>query len=272
MCGQVGDICPWVSYHLTFAITYGTAEKDAAITRMRRSNTGGRCPSLSAECWVALRSAVIVRVRLMRGNVVFDLVIGLLALAVVLVVLLMQLGLTREVVVLQEKVTAFTQLLLTPPVPSFLCGKLPKPAIEALGAAGFRPDGPFVIAFMRSGCSGCFTLATGIKEAVDAGWIPRSAVVCFQVDGTRGSKVDALMRDAAAFVADDIGGKIFGACEISATPAMLAVSPGSWEVSGHSVGGDAAWVVTRLEMARKNQLRLSPVSPRPEAESSRAST
>jgi hypothetical protein len=184
----------------------------------------------------------------------FGLVVGLLALVTVLAVLLMQLGVTREVVILQEKVTVFSQLLLNPPVPSFLRGTLPKKAITAVEAAGFRPDGPFVVVFMKSGCSGCLSLAGGLKEATEAGWLPPNSVTCFLAEGAGGSRLEALMRATTPFLTEATSGGVFLACEVSATPAMLAVNPETWEVFGHSVGGDAAWAVSRLQMGRPRQV------------------
>jgi len=189
----------------------------------------------------------------------FTLIAVLLCLVTVLAVLLMQLGVTREVVVLQEKVTAFSQLLLRPPVPSFLKARLPKKAIEAIEAVGFRSGGPFILVFMKPACGGCFSLAEELMHATVTGALPRGAITCFLEEGSAGSKIDSLIRDTTRFVAETTSDGVFRACEVSATPTMLAINPETWEVFGHSVGGDAAWAVSRLEMARQSQLRLSPV-------------
>ena len=168
--------------------------------------------------------------------------------------LLMQLGLTREVVILQEKITTFTQLLLNPPVPSFLRAALPKRAIAAVEDAGFRREGPFVIAFMKSGCPGCLALAKGLKEAVSEGWIAANAITCFLLEGSAGSQVDDVIRDTTPFVAEATLRGTFLACEVAGTPAMLAVDPQTWNVFGHTVGGDAAWAVSRLQMGPQRAL------------------
>jgi hypothetical protein len=160
----------------------------------------------------------------------------------------------------RRSVIAAILLLLNPPVPSFLRATLPKAAIKAAEAVGFRKDGPFVIVFMKSGCHSCFSLAQGLKEATEAGWLARDAITCFLADGSENSKVEAVMRSTTPFLAESTSADIFSTCEITATPAMLAVDSDTWQVFGHSVGGDAAWAVSRLQMGRTRQV-LPTVAP-----------
>jgi hypothetical protein len=199
------------------------------------------------------------------------LVVGSVALVALLAVLLMQLGVTREVVVLQEKVAVFSQLLLRPPVPSFLRGSLPRKAIAAVQAVGHKETGPFIIVFMRHACGGCRSLAEGLQQATATGLLARDDVICFLEQDSAGSNIESLMRNIAKSVNYESSEVVFRACEVSATPTMLAVNPKTWEVFGHSVGGDAAWAVSRLEMARRNQLRLSTAENHPTTSDSPAS-
>jgi hypothetical protein len=201
----------------------------------------------------------------------FSLVVGLLALIAILIVLLMQLGVTREVVVLQEKVTVFSQLLLRPPVPSFLRGSLPKSAIPAVQAVGFRSDGPFVMVFMTPGCQGCLGLAEGLKEATATGLLPSEAITCFLAEGSAGSRIEVLLRASTPFVAEVSTGGIFRDCEVSATPTMLAINPDTWEVFGHSVGGDARWAVSKLQMTEQQQMLPTPTVGHPQTSNFQAS-
>jgi thioredoxin-related protein len=183
------------------------------------------------------------------------LIVGLLALVALLAVLLMQLGVTREVVVLQERVAVFSKLLLRPPEPSYLHKQLPQQAIVATQLLGSYSQEPFLIVFMKAGCGGCFTLAQEFKEATRLGSLKADAITCFMEPDSIGSKIETLMRDTTQHVAESE--EIFQVCEISATPTILIINPKTWEVISHSVGGDAAWAISRLEIARRGQLQAS---------------
>jgi hypothetical protein len=194
-----------------------------------------------------------------EGADMFSLIVGSVALIALVMVLLMQLGVMREVVVLQEKVTAFSQLLLQPPVPSFLKKQLPKTAIRVVRETGFREDGPFVLVFMKSKCEGCLRLAEDISQATARGLLSQDAITCFLAEGSTGSKIEILMNQSAKFVAEVSVG-VFRSCEVSGTPTMLAINPETWEVFGHSAGGDAAWLMSRLQLTTSRQDLPSPTA------------
>jgi hypothetical protein len=168
-----------------------------------------------------------------------------ITIALLLVVAVALLGTMREVVVLQGKVAALTDLLLNPPSPQFLDGILPDLARQELSSAGLdqRAESFFLI-FTRQGCSGCASLLQEIKAGVTSGALDAQRFACV-ITGRSGG-LEKAVRAVGILVLVDGERHLEEACQVRQTPTVLHLDGGSLKVLDSMVGADLTWIRPRL--------------------------
>jgi len=174
-------------------------------------------------------------------------------LAIVAVILLMVclalLGTMREVVVLQGKVTAFTELMLKPPAPAFLDGMLPDRVRARLLDAGIGQQGDDVfLIFARKGCAGCARLLQSIKAGLTEGTLSSRQFVCVLDSHSGGDSLEQAIRDSGMVVLVDQDRFLANACQVKQTPTTFHLGATSLKVVDSNIGGEFEWVRSRLAL------------------------
>ena len=174
---------------------------------------------------------------------ILDIVVILLLLATSAAVL----GTMREVVILQSKVAAFTDLLLNPPGPVFIDGLLPDVVRAALlKADGVDTQQDIVVLFLRKGCSGCHQLLQGIKNGVSRGDFAANQIVGIVAEKSRGDLIETTLAAVGATPIIDYGRTLASACQVKQTPTLLHLEANSLQVIDTTVGGNFQWLQSRL--------------------------
>jgi hypothetical protein len=165
-------------------------------------------------------------------------------------------GTMREVTVLQNKISALTDLLLKPPTPQFFDGLLPERTNAKLRDArlgiGFRN---FVLIFVRQGCTGCASLLSQVRLAIGQGTLSPGQFACVII-GRPGGLDQALRQTGIPVITDDTR-LLQEGCQVRQTPTLLHLDTNSLKVLSSTAGDDFAWITSRLTT---DPLPLIPVS------------
>lgn len=162
-------------------------------------------------------------------------------LAVMAAVLLVLLAVMKEVVVLQEKVTIYRQLLLRPARPSYIGAAMPANVRQELAAAQELPtSGDLIILFLRPDCSACNAMVNHLSTAT-------GLISDLKVIGVIGRGVGArrlIERVVASGITPhpDTNETLFDAAEIRSTPTMLRIDLSSETVIDYAEGSDVEWL------------------------------
>lgn len=154
------------------------------------------------------------------------------------------LGVMREVVLLRGEVVSLANLVTRAPQPSYLGQQLPAPLIQALEANNAVPDGGALL-FLSSDCSGCLALLEEVWNKL--GQLPQ--LTCVVKAKTAADHVAAQAKRVAGSVVIDINGELLRVAEVVSTPSGVAFRPGSYETYEFSAGGDEEWLQRIFETA-----------------------
>lgn len=168
----------------------------------------------------------------------------------VLLLFLLLLGVMRETVILRGEVTALSQLITNPPMPSFIGHPLPLVLADQL-----RPLIPsdkysrhaHIILFMRGECNGCDELAMQVRNAIQTGTISKEDISCVVVAPSKDVQVFKLAQAITLSPILDPIGKFLKACEIKGTPSQIAVWTDNLQVFDYKLGGDITWIYEKLQ-------------------------
>jgi hypothetical protein len=189
--------------------------------------------------------------------------LGAITVVLLLVVCLALLGTMREVVILQGKVSAFTDLLLEPPTPQFLDGVLPTRVSATLRDAHVGQAGNCFLIFVRQGCSGCAGLLQDLKQALAIGVLSPGQVAC--VVGPQSGGLETRVRAMGITVLIDHDRLLSSGCGIKHSPTTFLLAAESLNVLDASVGGGFAWIQSRLSPAAAAARLTASADSRPSA-------
>jgi hypothetical protein len=178
---------------------------------------------------------------------------GVLAAAVLLLFLVI-LAVMREAVILRGQVTALSQLIVTPPAPSFLGKPLPRPLARALawndGTTRGAPR-PHIVLFVSAGCSGCTQLIADLRDAVQMDLVPADGVSCVVSAPSEDAPIFRAAQAVCRRAALDDSGALLDEGEVKGTPSLLAFWSDGREVFDYKIGGDVEWIRQKLHQRKE---------------------
>jgi thioredoxin-related protein len=169
-------------------------------------------------------------------------VLGGLTLFLILAVL----GSMRETVLLRGEVEALSQLITSPPPPSFIDRPVPDSLRKILESAEPAPStsGERLVVFMTPGCAPCETIAEGLADAVNRGQVSTEDLL-FVVWASPSEDTQRLVSQLPGHtVVDD--GDLARVCEVRATPTIFIVSRGDFTVNDYNADGRLEWIMNRF--------------------------
>jgi hypothetical protein len=177
-----------------------------------------------------------------------------IALAVVVLciafLLLVVLSLMREIELLRGEVAAVTTLVKNPPPPSFIGDVAPARMKQVIERELSCDTGSSrqILAFVTPSCGPCENLVSGMAVAIRDGRLNRDDIL-FAIFALPLSGWEQWSRKIPARAIADIEGRLAGACEVRATPAMFVISRHDWKVLDFNLEGEAEWAISRLSPA-----------------------
>lgn len=172
---------------------------------------------------------------------------------VVVLMLLMVLGVMREVLILRGHVTALSQLITHPPAPSYLGAKLPHVVVPYLGSVSQSGErSPHVVLYLSKGCGSCASLIADLRTAIDLGQVPASDISCIVGAQSEGDEIYSAVVATGCRTTVDAGGEIYDVLELRGTPTQLAMWTDTAEVFDYHLGGDMQWIRERLANHRNS--------------------
>jgi hypothetical protein len=156
------------------------------------------------------------------------------------------LGSMRETVLLRGEVDALSQLITSPPPPSFVGGPAPddlRRLLESIEPMSTHP-GSSLVAFVSPGCKPCDDILTGLSRAAEEGQI-RSDDLLFVVWAEETNAVRRFASQLPGHTVIDDSGDLARKCEIRATPTLLLVSR-DFTVVDYNPEGGVEWILSRL--------------------------
>lgn len=171
-------------------------------------------------------------------------VVGLVS--VTLFLALAVLGSMRETVLLRGEVKALSQLITSPPPPSFVRGRVPDALRKTLQQLHAAPAAAtrWLVAFVTPGCGPCQEVATGLRNAVGRGEVLASDLV-FVVWASR-REASAFASELPGHVLIDDDGDLARSCEVKATPTSFVVSRADFRVLDFDLEGGVEWILDRM--------------------------
>lgn len=185
---------------------------------------------------------------------------GILTVAI-LPLFLVILAVMREVVILRGEVTALSQLIVDPPVPSYLGQKLPRALARRLEemAGGLAPSRRVhAVLFLKNACEGCNDLVADVRRAVGDGILDREDI-SFVVAAGEEAPIARAAQSISRSVVLDPGGKLLDESEIRATPTVLTVRGDTLDVLDYKLGGELGWIIDQLKRPQANGASPRPV-------------
>lgn len=180
----------------------------------------------------------------MLAAVVITAVVELLLFALVLVVM-------REAVILRSQVTALSQLIISPPMPSYLQDRLPEPLVCGLAFGDApKPREAHLAIFLDSGCAGCDQLAAELRQAVALGQVRPSQITFIVSAASEDAETFQKARRTGGRTVLDTTGGLLKAAEVRGTPSQLAFWRDTMVAFDSKLGGDVEWTLHRLDQSR----------------------
>lgn len=157
------------------------------------------------------------------------------------ILLMLILGVMRELVIARSEVTALSQLITRPPAPSYVGTVLPEAVVRKLKLIPGARREPQAILFLASGCGQCESLMSELAEAIHDGLLAAAGIHC--IIAAR-SDSDPLVRSAAALsnVAVDLTGQVLQTAQVYGTPMQIAFWSDTFQVFSYKFGGDVEWL------------------------------
>lgn len=183
----------------------------------------------------------------------------------VVVLFLVILTVMREIVILRGETLALSQLVVDPPVPSYLGKTLPTSLAERLRLDTSDlelSERMHAILFLKSSCEGCSDLASDVERAIAEGVLDRSDVSSVVAAGEEAPIAQAARRISRITVLDPRG-DLLAASEVRATPTVLTVRADTLQVLDYKLGGEVEWIAQQLKRPQENILSPRPVSMAP---------
>jgi len=176
--------------------------------------------------------------------------IDIILVVAALLLFLLILGLMRETVILHGHVTALSQLITNPPIPSFIGKSLPHQLARELPpvsvARTWLPRA-HVILFLRSNCGGCEDLVAGLEEEIKRKFVSKDNITCVVAAASVDSPVFRAAQSVSRNTVLDVTGDLLKACEIQGTPTQLAIWTDTLNVFDYNYGGDVEWIRQKLQ-------------------------
>lgn len=151
----------------------------------------------------------------------------------------------RETVILSEKVTALSQLIVDPPLPSYIGKTIPLTLSQKLTFSHYNSSKPHVIIFLSEGCNSCQSLTTQLKSAVDKKLISKNDISCV-IEAHETSSIVRLAQSISQNVVCDQHGDLFKVCEVRGTPAQMVIYADSLKAYDYLLGGNLEWIIRKL--------------------------
>jgi hypothetical protein len=166
-------------------------------------------------------------------------VFGALACAALLAfVVLLVLGMMRELAIARSETDALMRILLQDAQPSFLHAQLPAAIQQLLPPPnGHRHR---VLLALSDGCGSCRAFLESLSQHDDGRLA--AGLTCLLKVSTHRSPLVKLARRLTDGVVVDHKGELFKKLEVSSTPAMFVIDNTDGTVVGHKLGPDAMWV------------------------------
>jgi hypothetical protein len=177
---------------------------------------------------------------------VYGIALALLG-ALTLFLALAVLGSMRETVILRVEVEALSQLITSPPPPSFIGGPAPgdlRRLLESIEPMWTDP-GSSLVAFVTPGCRPCDDVATELSRAAAEGQI-REDDLLFVVWASETNEVRRFAARLPGRTIIDSDGDLARTCEVRATPTFLIVSRNDFTVLDFNAEGGVEWILERL--------------------------
>lgn len=182
-------------------------------------------------------------------------IINALLTAAIITLLLLILGVMREAVILDGKVTALSQLITRPPAPSYVNATLPIQLAERLSLSPLTATNArkaHVVLFVRPNCSGCEDVIGQLSKALTEGLVAREDISCVVSAASHNEPLyqEALTISQNAIL--DVTGNLLKSCEIRGTPTALALWSDTGHVFDYILGGDVEWIRQKAPDAARN--------------------
>ena len=163
-----------------------------------------------------------------------------------MLLILLVVGMMREIVVLRGEIAAFADLIKHPPPPTYVGRDLPDRLRESLEEIGLTSD-HLVVAFASPSCGPSSQMLENLAEALADGQLHEDDVVV--VMATDRGRVDTEMSQGIPNVIHDVDGRLAHAAEVRTTPALVWVSLSQGVALEHHYGGSVEWMMQRLQAA-----------------------
>ncbi|MGI8968752.1 MAG: hypothetical protein ACR2GA_06585 [Chloroflexota bacterium] len=183
--------------------------------------------------------------------------------ALFVLLLLVLLGVMREVLILRGHVAALAQLITHPPAPSYLGQPLPGAVASRLEFNSRAETGmPLILLYLSKGCSGCDGLIRDLRQAVALGRLSAAAVTCIVRAGAEQDETYQAAEAIGCRMIVDRDGKLYDFLEIRGTPTQMALWNDTAEVFAYHIGGDVQWMLDKLAERRDLMIRVPPMAER----------
>jgi hypothetical protein len=159
---------------------------------------------------------------------------------------LVMLGILREVAILRSEVAALRTIVAEDPPSPLVNESLPRRVLERLPDLRLGYPGRHVLLVLNDGCGSCHSVVDALREqSLTTASLP-DAVTCVVRAQSGDAEIVQLARALTDRVVLDAGGKIWRDLHVHTAPTLFAVDTATGHVVETRTGGDAAWVTRQV--------------------------
>ncbi len=187
-------------------------------------------------------------------------IVDIVLVVAVLLLFLVILGVMRETVILDGKVTALSQLITKPPAPSILRKSIPNELAQKLST--LHEPSPWaprvhIILFLRATCGGCEDVVARLDDVIKRRVVSRDNISCVVAADSEETSIFHAARSISRDTVLDASGSLFDACEIRGAPTQLAIWTDTLRVFDYNLGGDVEWIRQKLQQRQETVVATS---------------